>query len=176
MEFVLGWNVSRQSMNWLVETFSCLSSRGVLHLDETWYKFQRGPEGENHLSPGPAAQIGEERWCLLHCKICWRDNFATHLWPKRVGHWHSWVFALEPIVTPPHFSHPCHALAEIDSDGLDAVFYVFCGPGKTAPRHSSALRPTTHRTPEILWVINEFSVKQWSNLSRAAQHKGDGWA
>ena len=22
--------------------------------------------------------------------------------------------------------------AEIDSDGLDAVFYVFCGPGKTA--------------------------------------------
>ena len=22
--------------------------------------------------------------------------------------------------------------SEIDSDGLDAVFYVFCGPGKTA--------------------------------------------
>ena len=37
--------------------------------------------------------------------------------------------------------------AEIDSDGLDAVFYVFCGPGKTAAR------PVGHRcaVPSVWW-------------------------
>ena len=41
------------------------------------------------------------------------------------------VCVSSPPLGPP--LAPLPGPAEIDSDGLDAVFYVFCGPGKTAP-------------------------------------------
>ena len=162
------FNAEHELASWNV----LLSSRGVLNLDETWYKFQRGPEGENHLSTGPLAQIGEERWCLFHCKICWRDNAATNLWPKRVGHWHSWVVALEPSH---HHTSPILAMRWLRLIRM-AWTRCFMSSAVLERQHLDIVAPYDPRPTGPLrsteWSMNF----QWSNLSRAAQHKGDGWA
>lgn len=167
MEFVLGWNVSRHSMNWLVETFSWAPEEF-----STWMR--RGTnskevlKGKTILAPviwlrsvknGGVCFIARYVEGIMLPQIFGPKELAIDtpeflLWSQSSHHHTSPILAMRWLrLIRMAWTRCFMSSAVLERRHLDIV-------APYDPRPTGPLRSTE-------WSMNF----QWSNLSRAAQHK-----